>query len=170
MSSSHSTKALDLTGQIVSAFVRKNPMAYRELPTLIAQVHSAVNGLSLDIQTLVLDAKSAPAVSIKKSITAEYLICLEDGKKFKTMKRHLLKAFNLTPDQYRQKWDLPKDYPMVAPGYSARRKAVALEAGLGRKAKISEVAPVTTPEAVAEKSARKRLHLPFFNQSKNETV
>jgi predicted transcriptional regulator len=165
MSAGDATKTLELTGQIISAFVGKNAVSHRDLPNLITQVYSMLSNLKQEVQAPAIIEKLEPAVSIKKSIGGDYLICLEDGKKFKTLKRHLSKAYNLTPDQYRQKWNLPHDYPMVAPAYSAQRQVLALGHGLGRKSKVIEVAALAPVEAITEKPVRKRLHLPFFGKS-----
>ena len=121
---------LVLTRSIVSAYVHKNPLPAAEVPHLIRSVYGSLTGLTGDTANEVQQKK--PAVPIKKSITDEYLICLEDGKKCRTLKRYLRSRFNLTPDEYRVKWGLPADYPMTSPGYSAQRSALAKEYGLGR--------------------------------------
>ena len=122
----------ELTADVVSAYVTNNPLPAASLPDLIASVHLSLSGLSqpatLSVEPLV------PAVNPKKSVFPDYIVCLEDGKKFKSLKRHLRTDFGLTPDQYRAKWGLPHDYPMVAPEYSDRRSAMAKATGLGRKA------------------------------------
>jgi predicted transcriptional regulator len=123
---------IDLCTEIVSAYVSNNAVSQNDLPRLITEVHGALNGLSA------LEAGSAaetrkPAVSVKKSVMPDYIICLEDGKKFKSLKRHLSTHYNLTPEQYREKWGLPADYPMVAPNYAAARSQLAKKMGLGRK-------------------------------------
>lgn len=121
---------ITLVGDIVSAFVSNNSVHASDLPQLIEVVHTS-------LKTIVAPKPEpappvqAPAVSIKKSITDDYLICLEDGKKFKSLKRHLQQAFGLSPDEYRAKWGLARDYPMVAPGYAAKRSQLAKESGLG---------------------------------------
>jgi predicted transcriptional regulator len=102
------------------------------LPSLIAQVHQSLAGLSATSATKPVE-KHAPAVPIKKSVTLEYIVYLEDGKKFKSLKRHLKTKFGITPEEYREKWNLPADYPMVAPAYSAQRSELAKKLGLGRK-------------------------------------
>ena len=125
---------IELSADIVAAFVSNNSIAGSELPGLIETVHAAVKTLAEGPRgeaQAVIETKS-PAVSVRKSITPDYLICLEDGKKFKSMKRHLA-GLGLTPEQYRAKWDLPSDYPMVAPNYPAKRSEMALKTGLGRK-------------------------------------
>ena len=124
---------VELTANIVSAYLSNNPTQASEIPNLISQVHAAL----LRVSTGRVDAPlepAKPAVSVKKSITPEYLVCLEDGKRFKSLKRHLRTQYNMTPEQYRDKWGLPADYPMVAPNYSATRSRLAKDNGLGRKA------------------------------------
>lgn len=125
-------KYIELTAEIVSAYVGNNTVPASEIPNLINQVHSAlarVSGKSGDAPAEPLK----PAVSVKKSITPEYIICLEDGKKFKSLKRHLRTQYNMTPEQYRDKWDLSADYPMVAPNYAAARSQLAKQMGLGQQ-------------------------------------
>lgn len=123
---------IELTADIVAAYVSNNPVPVSDLPGLIADTHAALTGLGSPSGTVV-EEKLAPAVSIRKSVTPDFLVCLEDGKKFKSLKRHLATHHNLTPDEYRQKWNLPSDYPMVAPSYSAARSTLAKTMGLGRK-------------------------------------
>jgi predicted transcriptional regulator len=123
---------IELTAGIVSAFVSNNSVSAGDIPALINQVHSAL----LRVSSGAKDTPSEPpkpAVSVKKSITPEYLICLEDGKKFKSLKRHLRTQYNVTPEQYREKWSLPADYPMVAPNYAAARSQLAKDMGLGQQ-------------------------------------
>jgi predicted transcriptional regulator len=128
----------ELTADIVSAFVSNNSVPVAGLAGLIASVHQSLSGLGRPAEPAV-EAK-APAVNPKKSVFPDYIICLEDGKKYKSLKRHVRTAFGLTPDEYRAKWGLPGDYPMVAPNYSATRSELARSTGLGRKA-----APVQEP-------------------------
>src|SRR5471030_1054930 len=123
---------IELTAQIVSAYVSNNTVLAAEIPGLISQVHTAlarVSGKSGDAPAEPLK----PAVSVKKSITPEYIICLEDGKKFKSLKRHLRTQYNMTPEQYRKKWSLGHNYPMVAPNYAAARSQLAKQMGLGQQ-------------------------------------
>ena len=123
---------IELTAEIVSAYVSNNTVPASEIPSLINQVHAAlarVSGKPGDVPAEPLK----PAVSVKKSITPEYIICLEDGKKFKSLKRHLRTQYNMTPEQYRDKWDLNADYPMVAPNYAAARSQLAKQMGLGQQ-------------------------------------
>jgi predicted transcriptional regulator len=122
---------LDLTSGIVSAYVEKNALSPADLPKLIRDVHAALAGLL--VAAAPVEVAATPATSVRKSITPDYLVCLDDGKKFKSMKRHL-KNLGMSPEQYRIKWNLPADYPMVAPNYSAYRSSLALSLGLGRKA------------------------------------
>ncbi len=122
---------LGLTAEIVSAHVSNNPVSISDLPNLIQEVYRTLSTMG---QPEAPPAeKPQPAVPIKKSVTPEYLICLEDGKKLKMLKRHLKTAFNLTPDQYREKWGLGPDYPMVAPNYTKHRSSLAKRIGLGTK-------------------------------------
>ncbi len=134
----------DLTGAIVAAYVAHNSISVTDLPGLIAETHASLQALGKPVPAAVIEEAQKPAVPIRKSITPDYLICLEDGKKFKTLKRHLGNVFNLTPDQYRAKWKLLADYPMVAPNYTATRSALAKNLGLGRKA--AEAEPVPAPK------------------------
>jgi predicted transcriptional regulator len=123
---------IELTAGIVSAYVSNNTVAAGDIPSLIAQVHSAlarVSGSGSEAPSEPLK----PAVSVKKSITPEHIVCLEDGKKFKSLKRHLRTQYNMTPEQYREKWGLSADYPMVAPNYAAARSQLAKQMGLGQQ-------------------------------------
>ncbi|HEY8440111.1 MAG TPA: MucR family transcriptional regulator [Xanthobacteraceae bacterium] len=123
---------IELTASIVSAYVSNNPVPSAELPTLIGQVHSALSRVSTG-QTEGLSDSLKPSIAVKKSISSDFIVCLEDGKKFKSLKRHLRTQYNLTPEQYRSKWGLPKDYPMVAPNYAAARSRLAKQMGLGQQ-------------------------------------
>ncbi|RDE10501.1 MucR family transcriptional regulator [Pelagibacterium lacus] len=124
---------IEYSTDIVAAYVSHNAISPTDLPKLIADVHAALLSLgSEDIVEPIEEKK--PAVPVRKSVTADYIICLEDGKKFKSLKRHLRTHYNLSPEEYREKWGLPADYPMVAPSYSATRSKLAKENGLGRKA------------------------------------
>jgi predicted transcriptional regulator len=122
---------IEMTTDIVSAYVGNNSVAAGDLPALIQSVHKALSGVSSGVET-VEAAPKEPAVSIKKSITPDYLICLEDGRKFKSLKRHLRTKYNMSPEDYRAKWGLPKDYPMVAPNYARARSDLAKQMGLGQ--------------------------------------
>ena len=123
---------IELTASIVSAYVSNNSVPASDLPALISQVHSALTRV-LSGQGDAAGEPPKPAVSVKKSITPEYIVCLEDGKKFKSLKRHLRTQYNMTPEQYREKWALAPDYPMVAPSYAAARSRLAKQMGLGQQ-------------------------------------
>ncbi len=127
--SENDTSSLELVSKIVSAYVAKNSLSASELPQLIRTVHEA---LKRPGQGPI--AQAEPAVPSKKSVRPDHIICLDDGKKFKMLKRHLRTAYDISPDEYRQKWGLPSDYPMVAPKYAAMRSELAKKIGLGRKA------------------------------------
>jgi predicted transcriptional regulator len=122
---------VETAAEVVAAFVANNSLPVGELPVLIQTVHAALTKLKEGVETPAAEEPKAPAVPIRRSVTPEYLICLEDGKHFKSMKRHL-RVHGLTPDQYRQKWKLPSDYPMVAANYAAKRSVLAKKSGLGR--------------------------------------
>jgi predicted transcriptional regulator len=126
--SENDTSSLESVSKIVSAYVSNHSLPSGELPDLIATVHDALQN-----PDLVASSPPEPAVPIKKSIRPDYVICLEDGKKLKMLKRHLRTSYNMTPDEYRQKWGLASDYPMVSPKYAARRSELAKKIGLGRK-------------------------------------
>ncbi len=124
---------IELTVSIVSAYLGTNPVPATEIPSLIAQVHAALSRLSGGKIEAVAPEAAKPAVSIKKSVTSDYLVCLEDGKRFKSLKRHLRTQYGMTPEQYRDKWSLPPDYPMVAPNYAVARSNLAKKMGLGQQ-------------------------------------
>ena len=121
---------LALVAEIVAAYVSKNTVPAAELPALIKKVHATLGGFSGDTAAAL---PRAPAVPVKKSIAPDYIICLEDGKKFKSLKRHLRTHYNLSPEEYREKWALPADYPMVAPNYAQARSNLAKQMGLGQQ-------------------------------------
>ncbi len=125
------TNILELTARIVSAHVSNNAVAVDSLPALIQDVYNALTSITAEP---VQEEKPQPAVPIKKSVFGDYIVCLEDGKQMKMLKRHLKTAYGMTPDQYRERWGLDANYPMVAPNYAARRSALAKEIGLGTKA------------------------------------
>jgi predicted transcriptional regulator len=127
-----STMMIELTADIVSAYVSNNAVTPTDLPNLIHRVHHALTHFKPAIATEEMLEPQKPAVTIKKSITPDYLICLEDGKKFKSLKRHLRSQYGMSADDYREKWGLPDDYPMVAPNYATARSALAKEMGLGQ--------------------------------------
>jgi predicted transcriptional regulator len=122
---------IELTADIVAAYVGNNAVSAADLPNLIRSIHTAISGISTG-QTEVAAAPQTPAVSVRKSISPDFLICLEDGRRFKSLKRHLRTKYDLSPEDYRAKWGLPKDYPMVAPNYAAARSALAKSMGLGQ--------------------------------------
>ena len=124
---------IELASQIVAAYVGRNAVEQAELPKLIAEVHKALEQATGTPARKDEGHEPKPPVSVKKSVTPDYLICLEDGKKFKSLKRHLRTHFNLTPEQYREKWGLPADYPMVAPNYASSRSSLAKNMGLGQR-------------------------------------
>ena len=124
---------ITLTADIVAAHVSNNSVAVNDLPQLIANVHGAL--ASLGGQSAVPEAKPEPKVPIRSSVKPDFLVCLEDGKKLKMLKRHLMTHYNMTPDQYRTKWGLSPDYPMVAPNYAEQRRTLAKSIGLGTKRK-----------------------------------
>jgi predicted transcriptional regulator len=126
---------LTLTADIVAAHVSNNSVAVNDLPNLIQNVHSALSDISK--RAAAPEPRPEPKVSVRSSIKPDYIVCLEDGKKLKMLKRHLMTHYNLTPDQYRQKWGLSPDYPMVAPNYAEQRRTLAKSIGLGTKRRKS---------------------------------
>lgn len=130
---SASNLQIELTSQIVSAYVSHNAVSSNELPVLMENVHSKLAELSGDAAATAQQKAQKPAVPVKKSVHDDYIICLEDGKKFKSLKRHLNSYYGLSPEEYREKWGLPYDYPMVAPSYAKKRSQLARDLGLGRK-------------------------------------
>lgn len=151
---------VSLTVDIVSAFVGNNSLAAGELPNLIASVHTALTQLS-QAPVEAEEAPPTPAVSVRRSIQPDFLICLEDGKRFKSLKRHLRTRYNLSPDEYRARWNLPSDYPMVAPNYAATRSELARTMGLGQQrrkwpAKPAPVDGEASPEGEGEQPSRRR--------------
>lgn len=128
---SNKEELLVLTTEIVSAYVSNNTMGTGEVSGLIEQVYKTL--ANVDVQGSTLADRPQPAVPIKKSVTPDYIICLEDGKQLKMLKRHLKTAYNMSPEEYRERWGLPHDYPMVAPNYAEQRSKLAKEIGLGKK-------------------------------------
>ncbi len=124
---------ISLTSQIVAAYVSKNSVQASDLPALISSVHQSLKSVGQPQAAAEAAADLKPAVPVKKSVTPEYIICLEEGKKLKMLKRHLRTSYNMTPDEYRAKWGLPADYPMVAPNYAKQRSDLALKLGLGKR-------------------------------------
>jgi len=147
LQSGEQPSAIHLASNIVAAYVSKNAVKAEELPTLLQDVYAAVSGLAEEGADFV--ANRQPAVPIAKSVTPEYVICLEDGKKLKMLKRYLRTHYNLSPEEYRRKWGLPADYPMTAPNYAKRRSQFAKDIGLGTAATTKRKAP-------AKKKARTR--------------
>jgi len=131
-----------LVADIVSAYVSNNRVPTADLPNLIATTHAAITGLGAESAALAIEEKPTPAVTIKNSITADYIVCLENGKKFKSLKRHLRSAYGMTPEEYRARWGLPVDYPMVAPSYAEARSSLAKKMGLGQQRRTSGRKPV----------------------------
>nr|WP_281353057.1 MucR family transcriptional regulator [Aureimonas leprariae] len=144
----------ELAARIVAAYAANNQLERAALPELITAVINGLTQAGTAKPEPVAEEPLVPAVPIKKSVTDDFIICLEDGKKFKSLKRHLMTHYGMTPDEYRAKWKLAGDYPMVAPSYAAARSALAMQIGLGRKPKAAPVEEA--PPAVAEKPAPKR--------------
>jgi len=140
---------LSLTTEIVASFAGNNALAMADLPALISSVFTALRSSGEEQAAPVVEAP-VPAVPIKKSVQPGFIVCLEDGRKLKMLKRHLATRYNMTPEQYRERWGLGKDYPMVAPAYAAQRSELAKQIGLGRKA-----APAPAPEPARAKPARR---------------
>ncbi|AOG04613.1 MAG: MucR family transcriptional regulator [Bosea sp. (in: a-proteobacteria)] len=133
MADNEGSDYIELTADIVSAYVSNNSVPASDLPALINDVHAALSRVVSGVAPVVPAEAPRPAIPVKKSITADYLICLEDGKKFKSLKRHLRTQYNMSPEQYREKWGLPPDYPMVAPNYAEARSQLAKKMGLGQQ-------------------------------------
>ncbi|WP_019906141.1 MucR family transcriptional regulator [Methylobacterium sp. 77] len=151
------TDYIELTADIVSAFVSNNSVPVSDIPALIASIHATLGSLSASAAPAKVEPLT-PAVSIKRSITPDFVICLEDGKKFKSLKRHLRTRYSMTPEEYRAKWNLPSDYPMVAPNYAAARSELAKNMGLGQqRRKTRAKAPAAeAPAAPAPRGRRPR--------------
>jgi len=128
-SSAYNKDVIVWTADIVASHVQNNSVALSDLPQLIRIVHDSLAGLSGGAA----EAKPQPAVSVRRSVTPDYIVCLEDGRKLKMLKRHLATAYGLTPEEYREKWGLPADYPMVAPNYAKQRSSLAKKIGLGKR-------------------------------------
>jgi predicted transcriptional regulator len=161
--SEHQTtpNTIALAAEIVSAFVSNNPVPAAQLPALIGSVHQALTKVAEGAIPPAPEEPKEPAVPIKRSVQPDYIICLEDGKRFKSLKRHLRTVYDLTPDQYRAKWGLPANYPMVAPNYAAARSELAKQLGLGQKRRSEPVvdaqpAPVQPEPAPTKAPARGR--------------
>jgi len=128
---SDSVEIMDLTAEIVASYVENNTLSTADVPALIQSVHRALTSIAAGVEAVEAPPKE-PAVPVRRSITPDYLICLEDGRKFKSLKRHLRTKYNLSPEDYRAKWGLAKDYPMVAPNYAKARSDLAKQMGLGQ--------------------------------------
>ena len=137
------SEIIEMTADIVSAYVGNNSVTAADLPSLIQSIHRALSGVSGAPEPVEVAPKE-PAVPVKRSIQQDFLICLEDGRKFKSLKRHLRTKYNLSPEEYRTKWNLPKDYPMVAPAYAQARSDLAKKMGLGQGGRVAATA---TPSA-----------------------
>jgi predicted transcriptional regulator len=136
MSESTSANYIELAADIVSAYVSNNPVPANELSSLIQEVHTALLRVTSGGAVVPVSSEAQkPAIAVKKSLNSDYIICLEDGKKFKSLKRHLRTQYNMSPEEYREKWGLPPDYPMVAPNYAKARSNLAKQMGLGQQRK-----------------------------------
>jgi predicted transcriptional regulator len=133
MTEATSANYIELAADIVSAYVSNNPVPANELSSLIQEVHSALLRVTSGAPAPVSAEAQKPAIAVKKSLNSDYIICLEDGKKFKSLKRHLRTQYNMSPEEYRDKWGLPPDYPMVAPNYAKARSNLAKQMGLGQQ-------------------------------------
>jgi predicted transcriptional regulator len=133
MTEATSANYIELAADIVSAYVSNNPVPANELSSLIQEVHSALLRVTSGTPAPVSSEAQKPAIAVKKSLNSDYIICLEDGKKFKSLKRHLRTQYNMSPEEYRDKWGLPPDYPMVAPNYAKARSNLAKQMGLGQQ-------------------------------------
>jgi predicted transcriptional regulator len=150
------TEAHDLitmTADVVAAYVAQNALPSTELPALIQQIHSTLQQVASGAQQPA-EQPLTPAVPVKKSVTRDYIICLEDGKRFKSLKRHLRSSFNLSPEEYRKKWSLPYDYPMVAPNYAQTRSDLAKSMGLGNLRQKAKQAAASAPRAARKSTAK----------------
>lgn len=147
------TELLSLTADIVSSHVSNNSVAVSDIPGLITSVYAALSALGNN--EVPEKVQQEPAVSVRASIKPDYIVCLEDGKKLKMLKRHLMTSYGLTPEGYRAKWNLPADYPMVAPNYAERRRSLAIRIGLGNKRAPVEEVPVKPAPPVKVPRARK---------------
>jgi predicted transcriptional regulator len=138
MDTPDNTDITSLTTQIVAAYVKHHQLPVSELPRLIQSVRDSLQRLTTPVEEAPAKEELKPAVAIKKSVTPDYIVCLEDGKKLKMLKRHLMSSYGMTPDEYRAKWNLPPDYPMVAPNYAKARSDLAVKLGLGRRSADAE--------------------------------
>jgi predicted transcriptional regulator len=152
---SEKSEFVEMTADIVSAYVSNSSVAMADLPALISQVHRALADIATGAQAQEAAPPATPAVPVKKSITPDYLICLEDGRKFKSLKRHLRTKYDMSPDQYRAKWGLAKDYPMVAPNYAAARSNLAKQMGLGQGGRKAAAPAAAAAKPAARGRAKK---------------
>ena len=129
---SENVEIIGMTADIVSAYVGNSSVSSADLPALIQQIHKTLTDIATGATAQEAAPPPSPAVSVKKSVTPDFLVCLEDGRKFKSLKRHLRTKYNMSPEEYRAKWGLPKDYPMVAPNYAKARSDLAKQMGLGQ--------------------------------------
>ena len=143
---------IEMTAEIVAAFVGNNSVPPGDIPALISQTYAALSGA--EAPPVVEPEVKTPAVSVKRSIQPDFIICLEDGRKFKSLKRHLRTKYNLSPEDYRAKWNLPKDYPMVAPNYAAARSTLAKQMGLGQGGRGGAPAPAAKVTKAVAKPAK----------------
>ena len=150
MDEQNKTGLAELTSEIIAAYVANNSLPVADLPALISSIHQTIGSLGQVPASAAETEPPKPAVPIKKSVTEDYLISLFDGRKFKSLKRHLLAEHGMTPDEYRTKFGLPKDYPMVAPAYAKQRSSLAKSLGLGRKLAVAEAKPEVAPEPEPE--------------------
>jgi len=147
---------LSLTTEIVSAFAGNNAVAVTDLPSIISSVYATLRGVG-ETQAEKPAEAPTPAVPIKRSVMPDHIVCLEDGKKLKMLKRHLNTRYNMTPEEYRRRWGLPADYPMVAPNYAEQRSSLAKKIGLGRKpTPAPEPTPASTSKAPTRRAAGRR--------------
>ncbi len=146
---------IELAAEIVSAFVSNNSVPVTELPALIGNVHEALNRVASGSTQQPAEEPKVPAVPIKKSVQPDYIVYLDDGKRFKSLKRHLRTVYNLTPEQYRAKWGLPASYPMVAPNYAATRSQLAKQMGLGARRRTAPEPEPAQPAAPARGRRKK---------------
>ncbi|AMG74901.1 MucR family transcriptional regulator [Sphingopyxis granuli] len=154
MADDNSENLLTLTTDIVAAHVSNNSVGIADLPDLIGRVHAALAGLGTEAAAPAEELK--PAVSIRASVKPDYIVCLDDGKKLKMLRRHLMTHYGMTPDDYRAKWSLPKDYPMVAPAYAEKRRELAKAIGLGTKGRGGGRKPAAKPAAKPAPTRRGR--------------
>ena len=159
MAEAADTELMTLTAEIVAAHVAHNRVASAELPELIARVHGALATLGGEAQ-VAPSAEQKPAVAVRLSIKPDYIVCLEDGKRLTMLKRYLQTNYGMTPQQYRTKWKLPADYPMVAPNYAEKRRTLAKSIGLGRKREVPVVPEKTPSSPAAGKPAPRRRRSP----------